>query len=236
MDGDFAILNPCPKKWSDLSGNGRARYCDVCKKHVHVLDEYSPEERGALWRESSGHVCGMLAAASPQPVRSRRVILLGALLTAVSPLFAQSGRVRIRVVDPTGMPVKHALVSLWGRNENIIRQEEVDENGEVVLRDLPLGDSTFSVVAGGFDRAQITITVRDAEEQTVTVTLQIGALVGELVEVRTAGPAASGYIPSPTLLDLPPPQQPIEQTLPITPAAPPPQPKPAKHHWWQVFR
>lgn len=162
MSGKFAILNPCPKKWAELEGNGRTRYCDACQKHVHALDAYTAKERERLWRESDGHVCGMLAWSSTEPVRSRRAILLGALLTAAAPLFGQSGRLRIRVTDQTGAAVPHSTVSVWGDRENITRQESVNELGEVTLTNLPFGDSIISIAMPGFVTFRRTITTKNS--------------------------------------------------------------------------
>jgi hypothetical protein len=101
MHGNFAILNPCAKNWSDLEGEDRARFCATCKTHVHLIADYSPIEWKKVWADSNGHVCGFLGD-SLVPQRGRRAILVGALLTTVSPLFAASGRVKFRVIDPAG--------------------------------------------------------------------------------------------------------------------------------------
>jgi len=209
MGGNFAILNPCPKKWSDLAGEGRIRYCGLCKKHVHALDEYSGEERGTLWRESGGHVCGMIAAAAPEPVRTRRAILVGALLTAVAPLFAQSGRLRIRVTDITGAAVPNATITI----ENTETKATTDGSGEAILNGLPLGDSQVSITVPGFMTFRQTITVRGREEQKLEATLQIGGMMGEVVTVvkREVSEYTAGYMPSPNQLDLPSPStKPVE--------------------------
>jgi hypothetical protein len=217
MGGSFAILNPCPKKWSDLEGEGRARFCRTCQTHVHSIADYSTEEWNRLWQDSKGRVCGFLCGESPRPPRSRRAILVGALLTAVAPLLAQSGRARIRVTDPTGTVVPHATVSLLGSNDRPIRTEPADERGEVLLTDLPLGDSRFSVVVPGFMTFHGTVTVRGSEEQVIEAHLLLGT-TGTVVTIDLAQPA---QMPNPQTLDQP------AQPAPL---------KPTKRHWWQIFR
>jgi hypothetical protein len=181
----FAILNPCPIKWADLQGDGRSRYCDLCQKHVHAISEYSPAAWNQLWRESNGHVCGLLASESPARPRSRRAILVGALLTAVAPLCAQSGQLRLRVTDITGAVAPGASVSLLGSNSQSLHTLQTGRDGEVVLADLPLGDSVISIAMPGFMTYRRTVTIRDAVEQKVEATLEVSSTtMGEVVVTR----------------------------------------------------
>jgi hypothetical protein len=231
MRGHFAILHPCPKKWADLEGQGRARFCSVCQTHVHAIAGYSANEWNQLWRESNGHVCGLLCGESSSPARSRRAILLGALLTAVSPLWAQIGRVRLRVIDMTGAVVPHANISLLGTNDRPIRTATADERGEVLWTDLSLGDSRFLVEVPGFKLRRLTVTVRDANETQVEAVLEIGT-IGETVSIDLDQILAHG----PGLL-LEPEQMPYAQTLDLPPEPAPtwPAPNPAKRKWWHIF-
>ena len=38
----IAIPRPCPRRWNQLRGDGRVRYCDACGKGVHNLSALSP--------------------------------------------------------------------------------------------------------------------------------------------------------------------------------------------------
>ncbi len=171
MSGRFTILNPCAKRWTDLSGDGRKRFCDECQTFVHDIDKYSSQELDDL-RRSSPRVCGYLAGESLPEPRSRRAILVGALLTTISPLMAQSGRVRVRVTDATGAGVFGAQVSVLGPHGKPKWTEHTDAIGEVVLTDLPLGDSTLSAASPGFKSHPLTVTVRNGDEQRVDVKLE----------------------------------------------------------------
>lgn len=187
MDGRFTIINPCSKSWSVLGGDGRKRFCDECQTYVHALDQYSLEEFQELKRKSPGRVCGFLAGESvPQP-RSRRAVLVGALLTAISPLMAQSGRVRIRVIDPAGAVVPGAEVSLLGTDGEPIRVAKVNEIGEVVFTDLPIGDSRLLVNRQGFRNLPLTVTVLKSQEVSVNAKLEIAVwgvdIMGEVAPV-----------------------------------------------------
>jgi len=157
----FAILDPCQKRWTDLSGDGRKRFCDECQTDVHALDQYSIEEF-AEFKRKSGRVCGLLASESvPQP-RSRQAILIGAFFTAISPLLAQSGRVRIHVTDVTGAAVPQAEATLLGADGEPPRTVKANEVGEIVLTDLPIGGSRLRVQCTGFNYLPLTVTVRNS--------------------------------------------------------------------------
>ena len=117
--------------------------------------------------------------------RSRRAILVGALLTAVSPLMAQSGRVRIRVTDSSGTAVvPRAAVSLLGEDDKPLRSLETDEMGETVFTDLPFGDSRLTVTCPGLKNLALTVTVRNSQEVRVDAKLEVGTMVGEVVAIK----------------------------------------------------
>jgi hypothetical protein len=186
MGGNLAILNPCAKKWSDLEGDGRTRFCATCQTHVHSIADYSPKEWKRLWSESDGHVCGFLGE-SPAPPRSRRAILVGALLTAVSPLFAASGRVRFRVLDLTGDPVPKASIALLDSEEKTVQCVETDHLGEAVLMDLPLGNSRVAVTSPGFQKRRLTLTLHNGKEVKAELHLWL-PIVGTTVELKAKPP------------------------------------------------
>lgn len=54
------VSSPCPKKWADLTGDDRVRYCGDCKLNVYNLAEMSESEVEALVRKTSGRLCGRL--------------------------------------------------------------------------------------------------------------------------------------------------------------------------------
>jgi hypothetical protein len=179
----FAVLNPCSKRWADLQGEGRERYCETCKTPVYDYSQYSAEEWDQVWQENGGKVCGLLCNESPEPPRSRRAILAGALLSFVSPLFAQDGRVRIRVTDETGVVIPFATCSLLDKAGKATKTVQTNEVGEALWVELPTGASKFSINRAGFREAIVTVMVMGGGERTVDVTLRIGANIGEVVTV-----------------------------------------------------
>jgi Carboxypeptidase regulatory-like domain len=94
------------------------------------------------------------------------------LLTGL-PAWAQTGALRVRVTDPTGARVPRATVSVRGSHEKIIRQEETDGSGEIVLTELPMGECAVSVIKGGFLTVRRKALIRSAEEERLEVRLQL---------------------------------------------------------------
>ncbi len=103
----------------------------------------------------------------------RRALLLGALLTAVAPLGAQTGRVRFRVKAPTGEAMPRAEVFLLGSHDKPIASVEANLAGEIVWTHLPWRDCHFLVSSPGYVSGRPTVIVRNSEEQLVEVTLAI---------------------------------------------------------------
>ena len=122
-----------------MHGEGRQRFCPDCHTYVHALEQYSLKEIESLQRESADRLCGYIAGESLTQLRSRRAVLVGVLLTAVSPLMAQSGRVRIRVTDASGTLIQDAEAYMTGKDHKLILTR-ANEAGEIALANLPIGD------------------------------------------------------------------------------------------------
>ncbi len=155
-------------------------------------------------------------------------------MTAISPLMAQSGRVRIRVIDASGAVIPRAEVSLLGVDGNPQRTLQADEMGEVVITDLPMGNSRVRISALGFDTQPLTVTVRNSDELKVDAKLYVGT-VGTIVSVEPirVDPHA-GECPLPDLD----PSERVGTQLPLVAASSSEfaQPSPPKRRWWQIFR
>jgi len=119
---------------------------------------------------------GTLAA----PPCSRRAILVGALLTAISPLMAKSGRVRFRVDDQTGALAPGAEISLLNKENKAQSTMHADGAGEAIFTDLPMGVARFRVSSPGFPAIPVTVTIRNGKEVKVWATLFL-PVVGEVI-------------------------------------------------------
>jgi Carboxypeptidase regulatory-like domain len=134
------------------------------------------------------------------------------LMLFVSPVWTQTGRVLIRVTDPSGSVIPAADVSLLGANNQPIRTVAADNAGESVWTDLNLGDSRFRVSEPGFISRVLTVATSNGEKQDIEARLELDAKA--MLCILTFPPI------------------PIVQTM--NPDST--QPKSAKHRWWQIFR
>jgi len=53
----LTIRTPCPKRWEELSGDGRRRFCSECSLHVHNAAALTRREAEALVARDEGRVC-----------------------------------------------------------------------------------------------------------------------------------------------------------------------------------
>jgi hypothetical protein len=145
-------------------------------------------------------------------VNLRLAIFIGLLVTSLAPLWAQTGRLHIRVTDPTGAVVPTASASLLDANDRPVRVLPANDAGAIVWTDLPLGDSHFWVSAPGFNLFLLDVTIRSGVDENIGAALKVGCL--------EYGPDVKTV------------QMPYSDTLDLAEVAPL---KPAKHHWWKIF-
>ena len=50
----ISIAAPCSANWNEMSGDDRARFCGLCKKHVYNISAMSRMEAEALIKEKEG--------------------------------------------------------------------------------------------------------------------------------------------------------------------------------------
>ncbi len=126
MDAGFRIkvASPCSARWSEMDGDERARFCQLCSKHVYDLSSMSREDAEALVREREGRETCVrffvrkdgtaMTADCPVGWRTkvkRRVLIAAGTLVAFFGVFA-TARAGVKVQDksvPTALdfwPVK----------------------------------------------------------------------------------------------------------------------------------
>jgi hypothetical protein len=54
---NLSIAAPCSANWNEMSGDERARFCGLCKKHVYNISAMSRTEAQALIKQKEGPVC-----------------------------------------------------------------------------------------------------------------------------------------------------------------------------------
>lgn len=182
MDGmGWTIPNPCSKRFADMAGDERRRYCETCGKFVHAVERYSDAELAAL-----RPFCGYIGGTTEGPKQGRRAMLAGALLTTIAPLLAQDGQFVIAVKDATGAGVPYAEVTVGER------KVKADEAGVASLSGLPVGRQEVRVIVPGFRTWRGVYTIANGAPARVEAVLEVGMLVGDTVYV---GPKKRGGAP-----------------------------------------
>jgi hypothetical protein len=52
------VASPCTKRWDDMVGDDRRRFCDGCRLNVYNLSAMSRDEAADLVLKSEGRLCG----------------------------------------------------------------------------------------------------------------------------------------------------------------------------------
>jgi hypothetical protein len=176
----WTIPNPCSKRFADMAGDERRRYCGECGTFVHALELYSEAELAAL-----GPICGYIGGETAGPKQGRRAMLAGALLTTIAPLLAQEGQFVIAVKDATGAGRPYAEVTVGER------KVKADEAGVANISGLPVGRQEVQVRVAGFQPWRGWYTISNGAAVKVEAVLQVGT-VGEFIYV---GPKQRGGAP-----------------------------------------
>jgi len=54
------VARPCPTSWSDMAGDGRVRFCGLCRKNVYNFSALTSQEALELLQSRAGTICGLL--------------------------------------------------------------------------------------------------------------------------------------------------------------------------------
>ena len=174
------IPNPCSKRFADMAGDERRRFCGDCGKFVHAVELYSEAELAQL-----GPICGYIGGTTEAPRQGRRAVLAGALLTTIAPLLAQEGQFVIAVKDAAGGVVADSLVMVGDR------KAKTDKSGIASFIGLPVGRQEVRVEMAGFQPWRGFYTISNGAAVKVEAVLQLGS-VGEFIYV---GPKQRGGAP-----------------------------------------
>jgi len=124
-------------------------------------------------------------------MRFRILALLAAVLLAALPSFAQTnptGTISGKVVDPEGLPVPGATVTVESPALQGTRTATSSNNGDYIIPFLPPGDYTVTFSLSGFRTTKETARVSPTESVTVNPTLAVST-VSETVTVVGEAPA-----------------------------------------------
>lgn len=209
------IASPCSANWADMPGNDKIRHCSQCQLDVYNFSAMTELEINQIVAARTGRLCArffqrsdgtMLTENCPTGIRTGvlrgstiAAVALAALVT-IAPtntgavptqagsssgqmLSAHQGLV-LQVRDPSGAVLPGAAVSILNAKTGQHWDLTTDSNGGLALLDLPEGSYELTVTASGFSsfvEKNLTVPGR------VAITLQIGALMGEVVIVTGVG-------------------------------------------------
>jgi hypothetical protein len=223
------IANPCSANWADMQGTDKVRHCPQCELDVYNFSAMTLLEINQIVAARTGRLCARFyqrpdgtMLTENCPVRSHGGILkashiaaaaLAALVTiapaktsaappqnGASSMQMQSALqgLTLEVRDASGAAISRASVSLVSAKTGQHWNLTTGLGGGLALPDLPAGSYELTVTANAFSsfvEKNLTVPGRAA------ITLQIGALMGDVVVVTGPGAeASSSEIPA-TLME-----------------------------------
>jgi hypothetical protein len=97
---------------------------------------------------------------------------VGTLLSAISPIVAQAGRVKIIVLDSAKATISKVEVALIGADDKPVRKQITDEHGVSRWADLPMGDTKFRLSFLGFTAKTMTVVIKGSDELSLEIVLE----------------------------------------------------------------
>jgi hypothetical protein len=227
------IASPCSASWENMSGNDRVRDCSACNLSVYNFSAMTEQEIAALMAGREGRLCArlfrradgtVLTRNCPVGVKSivRRLSrIAGAILSLMSPGIAeaQAGQgyvktnisgaaLELYVTDPSGAPVRDAVVNLWIGQTDKRLKKKTDSLGRVRLFTRAGGAYHFQVNATGFSVYDDSTQLRSGEMLSMRVVLPLTASVGVVVLVQPFDLQQVDAVARHNLVPAPPPLQP----------------------------
>jgi hypothetical protein len=205
------IASPCSADWDLMNGDDQVRFCSHCEKHVYNLSAMSRKDAETLLRETGASVCTrfyrrpdgtILTEDCPVGLRAKAGHVRRRLEFAVSGFFALAGlsnaqekapSVQVEadsrpaifgvVRDFAGAGIANAGVTLVSESGESLATTRSNAGGEFRLVAPEDGSYTIKVETPGFAIFKKDHVVIKREVH-LEVTMQLGALMGEVVEIK----------------------------------------------------
>lgn len=103
------IATPCPARWSEMEGDDRKRYCNLCKLNVYDVSQMTKDDAEKLIRESSGRLCMRLHQRAD-----------GRIITKDCPVGQSAMRKRLVMIAVTGAAL---ILASIGKAASLKRSE-----------------------------------------------------------------------------------------------------------------
>jgi Carboxypeptidase regulatory-like domain len=219
------IASPCSANWAEMPGSDKVRHCPQCQLDVYNFSAMTPLEINQIVATRTGRLCArfyqrpdgtMLTENCPAGIRTGALrgsaIATAALAALVTIAPASTGAVpaqagssavqmqstqqglTLQVRDASGALIPGTSVSLVNTNSGEHWDLVTGVNGELALLDLPPGSYDVVITHAGFSSfVEKNLPVPGS----AVITLQIGALMGEVVVITGTEPTlTSSEIPA----------------------------------------
>ena len=212
MAPKLRVARPCTADWEDMAGDDSVRYCTQCNLHVYNFGAMTDREVKRLIREHEGRrLCGRLYRRSdgtvitkdcragfiPTMAQASR-LAVAALSAAMSACIASAqtlprplvqiaeakGSIALKVLDPAGAIMPGVSITLSGKNLERPIPGTTDDKGEWRFGSITPGEYKLQVTSTGFQTNSRTVKIAGHGTLQLQITMQIGVLLGEVVEVE----------------------------------------------------
>jgi hypothetical protein len=219
------IASPCSASWAGMPGNDKVRHCAQCQLDVYNFSAMTPLEINQIVAARTGRLCArfyqrpdgtMLTENCPAGVRAgvlrgstvaaaalAALVTIAPANTSAVPSQARSSSLQtqstlqgltLEVRDAAGGLIPGATISLVNAKTGQHWDLTTDSNGVLALTDLPAGSYDLTVTASGFS---IFVEKNLTVPGSANVTLQVGALMGDVVVITGTEPTlTSSEIPA----------------------------------------
>lgn len=138
------IASPCPMNWDKMTGDHRARYCDLCNLHVYNISELTSREVKTLIANTEGRICARLYKRADgtvitkdcpvglRAIRRRVSRVAGAAITTIFS-FCMSVMGQSAVQEDKSCPSNSKVtVERTVDNQSLLQGKLLDQNGAVL--------------------------------------------------------------------------------------------------------
>jgi hypothetical protein len=162
------VASPCPMNWAAMTGDERARYCDLCKLHVYNISEMTRSEVKKLITGTEGRICVRLYKRAD-----------GTVLTKDCPVGLRAMRRKVgRIAGASISAIFSFCMSVFGQSSVQI-DKSCPSNAKVTIERSQVDRSQLRGVISDVNGAVIpnvnlTFTNLTTQKKTETVSNEVG--------------------------------------------------------------
>ncbi|MBI1766010.1 MAG: carboxypeptidase regulatory-like domain-containing protein [Acidobacteria bacterium] len=162
--GNVRVASPCPKKWEEMAGDERVRFCSHCQLNVYNFSAMTKAEAESFLLKAEGRVCGRFYRRAD-----------GTMLTQDCPVGLRAVRQRVSRLAATAFSAVVGLFTGAGFAQQIQSETKADIQRSLRRYDQPsiqgtVYDQSRAVIAG----ARVMATQQQTKKVTHTNTNEAG--------------------------------------------------------------